>query len=102
MRRIYAVLTLAIPFTALLGGCAGERDEQEQRLAAMQTEIEQLTNAFGRLEFRVTQLEDQLVAGATNSSTEPTMNSDSSSTTQDVAEAASPQSDKRYDLAPVE
>ena len=53
MRRIYAVLTLAIPFTALLGGCAGERDEQEQRLAAMQTEIEQLTNAFGRLEFRL-------------------------------------------------
>ena len=78
-----------------LTGCGQQPAEQDNGdIEALQLEIEQLTNAVGRLEFRVCELENyhaDPAAGHSDSATQPA-----------TAETASPSSDKRYDLTPTE
>jgi len=96
----------ALLLAALLSACAGGKDEQEKEVAAMRTELEQLTNALGRLEFRVYQLENQQLPESTEDAAEAAAPAESGTTS--AAESApdpttSPrQTDKRFDLAPVE
>jgi hypothetical protein len=98
--RSMLILSLAV----VAGACANDKSEPEQELAQMRMEIEQLTNALGRLEFRVYELENQQGAGQSGDdkaadamdqnapATKPAPNTDS----------APEKNDKRFDLAPVE
>ncbi len=101
LARPALVLLLAV----LTSACDRDNNEQQQELAGLRVEVEQLTNALGRLEFRVYQLEDQLPADAVN---EPaTASGDQKAIGSNAAPAAeestaSEQNDKRFDLAPVE
>ena len=99
-------LVSALLLAALLSACASGKDEQEKELAAMRTELEQLTNALGRLEFRVYQLENQQLPDGVKDSAEAevTINSSTNTAADPASDQSAPlrQSDKRFDLAPVE
>jgi len=94
--RFATVLLLA----ALAGACANEKTEPEQEIAQLRMDIEQLTNALGRLEFRIYELENQQgtgdavndqAAGITNAEPPP------------IETATAPgESALRFDLAPAE
>jgi hypothetical protein len=100
MARSAPILLLA----ALAGACANDKSEPEQELAQMRMEIEQLTNALGRLEFRVYELENQQGAGPSGDA-KAAAAMDQNAPAQGVApntESAPGKSDKRFDLSPVE
>lgn len=100
LARSAAILLLA----ALAGACANDKNEQEQELQQMRMEIEQLTNALGRLEFRVYELENQQGVGSSVEDQAGDVTSKNAPGTGTTAgtEAAPENSGKRFDLAPVE
>jgi hypothetical protein len=89
---------------ALAGGCANDKNEPEPELAQMRMEIEQLTNALGRLEFRVYELENQQGASESAGDKAPDAIDQNAPATEAApdTESATEKSDKRFDLAPVE
>jgi uncharacterized protein (DUF2141 family) len=88
-------------FAALSSACASDSSEQKE-LAELRMEIEQLTNALGRLEFRVFELENQQ-SPATDDEPEAAA-ADNSTGTEPAADpsAMQDQGNKRFDLVPVE
>lgn len=98
--RFMLILSLAL----LAGACANEKSEPEQELAQMRMEIEQLTNALGRLEFRVYELENQQGAGqAGDAEAVDTLNQNAPAQgTASNTESSPEKNDKRFDLTPVE
>ena len=100
LARSAPVLLLA----ALAVACTNENKDQTQELAQLRMEIEQLTNAIGRLEFRIYELESQQDTDeAVNDQAAGVRNENAVSTgaTQE-AEPAPEKSTRRFDLAPVE
>ena len=100
LARSAPVLLLA----ALAVACTNENKDQAQELAQMRIEIEQLTNALGRLEFRIYELESQqgTDAAANNQAAGVTSENAVSTGATQEAEPAPEKSTRRFDLAPVE
>jgi hypothetical protein len=102
MRYSRSKIAGSIAVIALLGGCTNDQNEQ-QELAELRLEIEQLTNALGRLEFRVYELENQLnLESGTNGET-----ADAAVENADAVPApATPRTQEpaagRFDLTPAE
>jgi uncharacterized lipoprotein len=95
----------ALLLVALTSACARDNNEEQKELAELRVEVEQLTNALGRLEFRVYELENQQPAAAVNAPATPSGDPDTSGSRAapaPEATAAPEQNDKRFDLAPVE
>jgi predicted nucleic acid-binding Zn-ribbon protein len=89
---------------ALAGACANDKNEQQQELQQMRTEIEQLTNALGRLEFRVYELENQQGSESSVDDQAADVTSENARGTGTISgtETAPESIGKRFDLAPVE
>lgn len=108
MRISYTRSALILLLATLTGACANDKGEQVQEIAQLRMEIEQLTNALGRLEFRVYELENQQGAAeapgesADGRATGTTDKNAPATGALSDTESAPEESGKRFDLAPVE
>ena len=90
IKRIVKLVTWAALLS--LTACGQQPAEQDGGdIEALQLEIEQLTNAVGRLEFRVYELENYHADPAASSPAQPP-----------TAKPAAEPTDRRYDLTPTE
>jgi hypothetical protein len=93
-------VSVATLLVFLVGGC--DRDSAQHRhdeIAQLETELEQLGNQVGRLEFRIFELEAQL--SAETSAGEATTEIGNPNSSNDRSTAAKT-ADGHYDLTPVE
>jgi hypothetical protein len=101
MKLFLPLSAVTLVTTMLVSSCSGEQQDPQQALAEQRLEIDQLTNAVGRLEFRVSQLEDQLGAATLSEATSAPVTAREPGTPPIEIEDSN-SDNKRYDLAPVE
>ena len=92
--------TVAMLLVFLVGGC--DQDSAQHRhdeIAQLETELEQLGNQVGRLEFRIFELEAQLSTGTAAGEATTEIGDPNSSNDRSTAVKTD---DKHYDLTPVE